>query len=141
MTQEEREASARKLRRYIVKASAYLPDEDALEAVQLFSPWKPDTEYETGQRVQDGGILYKCRQPHTSQAVYPPHIVPALWEVVTLSSGTADDVIAYSPGMALEADKLYSDGGVTYICTRSSGIPLHNPLSALVGHYVEVRDK
>ena len=75
---------ARVLRGKIVKASVSLPDEDALEAVELFPAWKavPPMDYQSGDRVQYGGKLYKCVQPHTSQDVWPPDITPALWTEV-----------------------------------------------------------
>lgn len=80
---------ARALRPYIVKASASLPDEDALEAVELFPAWAADTAYAAGQRVRYNGssgtptpTLYKCVQGHTSQADWTPDKTPALWTEV-----------------------------------------------------------
>ena len=64
------------------KAAVSLPDEDALEAVELFPAWEPDTRYERFVRVRYGGKLYRCEQTHTSQAIYPPDIIPALWTEV-----------------------------------------------------------
>lgn len=40
--------------------------------------------------------------------------------------------------MELEEEKYYSQDGVTYLCTRDTGIPVYNPLADLVGIYVEV---
>lgn len=77
-------ARARKLREMIVKASASLQDEDALEAVELYAIWKPDTEYHTDDRVRDDETLYRCVQAHTSQDDWRPAITPALWTIVTL---------------------------------------------------------
>ena len=34
--------------------------------------------------------------------------------------------------------KHYTQGGVTYLCNRSTGQPVYNALSELVGLYVEV---
>ena len=73
-----------KLRQMIEKASVSLPDEDALEAVELFPAWKPGEDYERGDRRQRNGKLYRCEQSHTSQEIYPPEIVPALWTEVAL---------------------------------------------------------
>ena len=80
---------ARALRPYIVKASASLPDEDALEAVELFPAWAADTAYAADQRVRYNGssgtptpTLYKCVQGHTSQADWTPDKTPALWTEV-----------------------------------------------------------
>ena len=79
MTPQER---ARILRPFIEKASASLPDEDALEAVELFPAWMTDTAYTAGIRVRYGDKLYRCEQAHTSQADWTPPAVPALWTEV-----------------------------------------------------------
>ena len=73
---------ARRLRAMIEKASASLPDEDALEAVELFPAWKTDTAYALGVRVRYSDKLYRCEQTHTSQAGWEPPNVPALWTEV-----------------------------------------------------------
>jgi hypothetical protein len=73
---------ARALRPLIEKASASLPDEDALEAVELFPVWQTDTAYEVGIRVRYGDKLYRCEQSHTSQADWTPDVTPALWTEV-----------------------------------------------------------
>lgn len=75
-------AKARQLRRLIEKASASLPDEDALEAVELFPSWKTDTAYEVGIRVRYEQQLYRCEQSHTSQSSWTPDITKALWTAV-----------------------------------------------------------
>ena len=71
-----------KLRQMIVKASASLPDEDALNAVELFPAWKADTAYTLDERIRYGEKLYKCVQAHTSQEDWTPDITPALWTEV-----------------------------------------------------------
>lgn len=73
---------ALKLRAMIEKASVSLPDEDALEAVELFPIWQTDTAYAAGIRVRYGDKLYRCEQSHTSQADWTPPSVPALWTEV-----------------------------------------------------------
>lgn len=75
---------ALKLRQMIVKASASLPDEDALNAVELFPAWKADTAYTLDERIRYGEKLFKCVQAHTSQAEWTPDITPALWTEVAL---------------------------------------------------------
>ena len=70
------------LRALIVKASASLPDEDALEAVELFPLWAADTAYEADQRIRYEDRLYRCVQAHTSQDGWEPPAVPALWTEV-----------------------------------------------------------
>jgi len=73
---------ARQLRPLIERAAASLSDADALEAVELFPAWEADTEYARGTRVRYDGKLYRCEQAHTSQSIYPPDIIPALWTEV-----------------------------------------------------------
>lgn len=75
---------ARKLRDLIVRASASLTDEDALNGIELYPIWKPNTKYELGDRRREDGILYKCIQPHTSQEDWKPSQTKALWVVVSL---------------------------------------------------------
>lgn len=73
---------ARALRPMIEKASASLPDEDALDAVELFPAWAAETAYALGVRVRYSDKLYKCVQAHTSQVGWEPPEVPALWTEV-----------------------------------------------------------
>lgn len=73
---------AYQLRAMIVKASASLPDADALEAVELFDEWKPDTEFAKDIRVRYNGKLYRVVQAHISQAGWEPPSVPALFTEV-----------------------------------------------------------
>ena len=76
MTREK----AYQLRQMIEKASASLEDVDALEAVELFPAWQPDTDYAKGQRVRHVGWLYRLiPENHHSQADWPPELTPAIW--------------------------------------------------------------
>lgn len=133
---------AYQLRALIEKASASLDDEDALEAVELFPVWAADTLYQINTRLRREGKLYRVRQTITSSALYPPGSpgTEALYaEVEKPGQGdTPDNPIPYNNNMELIKDKYYSQDGVVYICTRSTGVPVYNPLSALVGIYVEV---
>lgn len=70
------------LRRLIEKASASLPDEDALDAVELFPVWVVGADYTVDARVRYGDKLYRCEQAHTSQADWTPDKTPALWTEV-----------------------------------------------------------
>ncbi|MBR6354254.1 MAG: hypothetical protein IKS01_00565 [Paludibacteraceae bacterium] len=131
---------ARRLRPLIVKASASLSDTDALQAVELFDEWLPDTDYSIGDRRRYEGVLYKARQAHTSQEIYPPNIVPALWEVVAPEGkgDSPDNPIEYDQSMAIEEGKFYIENDVIYICTRNSVNPLYTALANVIGNYVEV---
>lgn len=71
---------ARQLRPIIEKASESLTDVDAVNAVELFPYWNPDSiQYLQGFRVQYGDLLYKCLQTHISQSTWTPSDAPSLW--------------------------------------------------------------
>ena len=70
------------LRAMIERAAISLPDEDALEAVELFPLWRDATAYALNDRIRYGDKLYKCVQAHTSQADWTPDATPALWAEV-----------------------------------------------------------
>lgn len=73
---------ARKLREVIERASASLPDETALDGVELFPAWTLDRDYDVGFRVRYGDKLYRCEQTHRSQDDWTPDATPALWTEV-----------------------------------------------------------
>lgn len=77
-----KQSKLRALRTLIEKAAVSLPDEDALEAVELFPAWTADTAYEQGQRIRYGDKLYRCEQAHTAQDGWEPDKTPALWTEV-----------------------------------------------------------
>ena len=94
-------------------------------------------------RVDDSedADLYKTIQPElTIQAHYPPGVgTESLYtRIDETHDGTQYDPIPYSGNMVLESGKYYLQGGVTYLCNRSTGQPVYNALSELVGLYVEV---
>ena len=70
------------LRRLIEQAAVSLPDEDALEGIELFPVWATGVAYTLGERMRYEGKLYKCVQAHTSQAGWEPDKTPALWTEV-----------------------------------------------------------
>lgn len=75
---------AYQLRALIEKAAVSLPDEDALDAVELYPAWKSNTAFSIGERVRYDGTLYRCVQAHTSQADWSPDKTPALWTEVSI---------------------------------------------------------
>lgn len=128
---------AKAFRQKISNVADAVTDEVALANKEVFDEWKLNTEYETGKRVRDNGLLYKCRQGHLS--LYKPSEVPALWEVIDIShAGTIDDPIPYSVGMEIFKDKYYIEDDIKYLCVRDSGQPLHAKAKDLVPHYFEV---
>lgn len=73
---------ARQLRPIIEKAAESMPDDDALEAVELFPAWATGVSYTADERVSYADKLYRCVQSHTSQADWTPDATPALWTEV-----------------------------------------------------------
>ena len=112
---------AKQLRKLIEQLAVTLDDETALTGVELFPMWATDTAYAVVDRVQHGGILYKCVQAHTSQADWTPDATPALWVTVSLDeypewvqpTGAHD---AYNTG-----DKV-SYNGNHYVCTVDANV-------------------
>lgn len=79
MTPQEK---ARRLRPLIIKASASLPDEDALNGIELFPAWQTDHAYAVDERVRYGDKLFRVVQSHISQDNWTPNVVPALFTEV-----------------------------------------------------------
>ena len=138
---------AARLRPLIEAAATSLSDGEAVAAVELFPKWEHPHDYVVGNRVSDGGKLYKCQQAHTSQTDWNPAATPALWVVIDAThAGTQDDPIPASRGMEYEYGKYYldSEDGKTYKCERTGEaaggkIVLQYLPHELVGHYfVEV---
>lgn len=131
---------ARRLKPYIYKAATSLPDEDALDAVELFPVWAVGVDYTEGIRVRDGNELFKCIQPHASQSDWRPSITPALWQKVEKpgQGDTPDNPIPWSWGLEIYTGKYYSQNDVIYVGIRDSGVGIFADLSAMVGNYVRV---
>ena len=112
---------AKQLRQLIEQLTVTMSDETALTGVELFPMWAIGRAYAAGDRVQHGGILYKCVQAHTSQADWTPDATQALWVVVSIEefpewvqpTGAHD---AYNIG-----DKV-SYNGQRYICTTDANV-------------------
>ena len=96
----------------------------------------------TGTRVQYYGKLWECRQDHNIASHFAPSLATAsLWKEVTEEGadvGTIENPIPYDGNMELEEGRYYSQDGVVYLCTRSTGVPVYNALKDLVGIYVSV---
>lgn len=113
-------------------------DATALRWIRFYPEWASDVKYTVDYKARYEKKLYKCRQEHTSQAGWEPDRTPALWALIDEQhAGTADDPIPYDSGMELFEGKYYTQLGVKYRCTRSTGQSVYNALSELVGLYVE----
>ena len=117
-----------------------LPDTEAAKIPLCYDSWATDTAYKVGDRVECDGMLWKCRQAHTSQENWKPSIETAsLWEVIDVEhAGTLEDPIPYDQTMTVYNGKYYLEDGITYKCVRDSGQPLYASCASLVGNYFEV---
>ena len=115
-----------------------LDDESALVVKALFTPWIEmlGKFAAAGLRLYWDDRLWKVLQPHTPQADWTPDTVPALYTEITLEDGSHDHPIRYNNNMELFKDLFYTQDGVLYQCTQSTGQPVYHPLSQLVGLFV-----
>ena len=74
------EKRAREWRKKIEAAAMHLPDEEAVDSVELFPEWEADgPSYSVGDRVRYDGLLYKCVQAHIPQESWTPDTAVSLW--------------------------------------------------------------
>lgn len=125
----------------------------ALSVPTLYNVWEAGKRYgydgcEKIVRVPSTSMfkedeLYRCIQPHTSQADWQPQVTPALWTRINKSNaGTEADPIPAARGMEYEYGMYYSDeeDNGLYLCTRTGEqaggkIVLQFMPHELVGHY------
>lgn len=79
-----RASKARRMRAFLEALANFLADNEALEAVELFQPWRSDGNYQRGLRVQHQGVLYRCLQDHQAQQEWNPVDAPSLWARVLI---------------------------------------------------------
>ena len=119
-----------------------LTDNEALSVKDFYPTWesKIGDNVEIGYKMRYGDNLWKVRQNHLVQEIYPPSKdTAALYEVIEEQhKGTIEDPIPYAPPMEIFSGKYYTQKGVKYRCTRDSLTALSHDLSALVGLYVEL---
>lgn len=76
----EEEAALRGIIAIYKTQAPSLSDDVAEIAPALYDQWTGDGHYYTaGERVEFGGALYVCLQPHTSQPGWAPGAAPSLW--------------------------------------------------------------
>ena len=56
-----------------------LTDEEAVNVIELYMPWKSGEVVAVDDMRRDEGKLYRCLQTHTTQDDWHPASVPALW--------------------------------------------------------------
>lgn len=119
-------------------------DADALVVKDIYPLWANligQTVDKAGFKFTHNGDLYKTiPETHTFAAEWVPGVgTESLYaRIDEAHAGTMEDPIPYAGNMELTEGLYYSQDGVTYLCTRSTGQPVHHALSALVGLYVEV---
>lgn len=74
--------TAIKYRRRIEQAAISLPDEDALDAPEMYPHWQPDMTVAADDRIYYHDKLYRVVQAHTTQTGWEPDITPALFTEV-----------------------------------------------------------
>lgn len=119
-----------------------LTDNESLKVKDMYPEWSEfiNKKLTQGMKVQYDNKLYKVRQDIAAVLEnQPPSIyTAALYEEINEThAGTLEDPIPYNNNMELFEGKYYSQDGVTYLCTRSTGQAVYNNLSELVGIYVQ----
>lgn len=117
-------------------------DLDALAVKDIYPAWDSliGQTVNVDFKLTYDGKLYKVIQAHTVQADWIPGVgTESLYAVIDEGhAGTLDDPIPYDGNMELTEGLYYSQDGIVYLCTRSTGQPVYHALSELVGLYVEV---
>ena len=114
-------------------------DQTAYRMKEFYPEWVVGQAYGVGDKLVYNGDLYRVLTAHTSQETWLPGAgTESIYtRIDEQHDGSKYDPIPYSGNMALESGQYYSQGGVTYLCNRNTGNSVYNPLSELVGLYVE----
>lgn len=123
-----------------------IEDNEALEVKGLYPTWSElvkmgSVESEEGFRFQHEGKLYECiyANPTFQSTWVPGSGTESLYtRIDETHAGTLEDPIPYEGNMVLTNGLYYSQDGQIYICNRDTGTAVFNPLSELVGLYVQV---
>ena len=139
--------------RLMVMMAQDVPDEVALGVQSMYNVWEAGKRYgydgcEKIVRVPATLVfkedeLYRCIQPHTSQADWKPVDTPALWVRINKSNaGSESDPVPAARGMEYTYGLYYSDpeDSGLYKCTRTGEtdggtVTLQYLPHELVGHY------
>lgn len=102
-------------------ATSYLDDTQAESVTILFPLWESGVAYLVGDRVQHGGLLYRCVQAHTSQDDWAPPQVPALW-VRTSTEEWPEWIQPTGAHDAYNTGDKVSHNGSHWICTIDANV-------------------
>ena len=128
------------LRSILETAAQSLDDATAIRAKEFYPAWTAGMTCTIDLRYRHNGKLWKCRQTHTTLTGWEPGATGTeslFAEVNETHAGTQDDPIPYSGNMELTEGLYYTQDGVLYRCTRSTGQAVYHALAELVGVYVE----
>lgn len=67
--------------KYVLKST--LTTEEYTSLISIYPAWEKDKTYVANEVCTYNGKLYEIVQPHTSQTMWEPDIVPALWKEIT----------------------------------------------------------
>lgn len=118
-------------------------DGTALRMREFYPQWEDltgQTVEEAGFKFQYGGKLYKTiPAKHTFAAEWVPGVgTESLYtRIDETHAGTIADPIPYEGNMALVKGLYYLQDYNIYLCTADTVNPVYQPLSELVGIYVE----
>lgn len=136
-------AEAYAYRAKIERAATKLTDEEALTSPELFEAWS-GRAYKAGERVTDGGVLYKAKQDIAANPTWQPSLTPALWEPMAqpAEAGTKSNPITAVAGMTYITGLYYKEGDKLYLCKRAgtpdgTEITLYYLPSQLINLYFE----
>lgn len=68
----------------VVKMREIATDEQALEVQHFYPSWKPDVQYNVGERILYNEILYKVLIAHTSQSDWTPDVAVSLFAKILI---------------------------------------------------------
>jgi chitodextrinase len=119
MTRQE----ARQFIDAFVRLRGMATDEMSLEVPNLYPAWKPNVNYNTGDRVLYEEVLYKVLATHISQATWTPVAAPSLFAKVLIPNANVipewEQPDSTNPYMA--GDKVTYNGS-TYMSTIDNNV-------------------
>lgn len=143
--EKHRQLTPDEVNQMLIKAqinSVEIDDQTSLRMLDYYPTWQDLIGQQATKdfKFTYNGKLYKVIQSHTMQENYIPGTgTESLYSRIDEEhDGDLYDPIPYEGNMELYLDKYYTQNGILYICTRSTGTPVYNALADLIDIYVEV---
>ena len=98
--------------------TSMLTDDQALSVPNAYPIWEPGMQYQIGQRVRSGGVLYKVLQAHVSQEGWEPSVSASLFAALSPEQDDDGGVVVpewQQPGSTnpyMRGDKVVFEGSV-----------------------------